>query len=292
MYIQNAYNILGINNGASKDDIKRAYKDIALTCHPDKLVHLQDDKEREARIEKFKEATIAYEMLMNNSDTEKYVNDCDWKEVWYKFFDKESIKETLVDIANHFIKSKIYPQSYYNPREFSSNMNVQQRHEISLEVSYNEILVNTKKKLRLVLVDINEPIFVDIYCGAFPQIVKEYTDDNDIEHEIIINLQIKKQDNWDHIISKSGYIDIITTADISWKEYLLGVDKNVEYIDGKLLYVYIPPFQKDYLEVPGKGLKGGSLIINLCLKSIDKEPWLSLPEKDKLDMIRILDSLA
>lgn len=316
MFVNHPNHVLGVKYGASKAEIKRAYKEIALSCHPDKLGNLDDEDEKNRRIEKFKEATKAYEMLMkdmndmcdmcDNSDyyessytydADEWSDSMDWKDMWYKFFNnnqdtKEIIKETLVDIANSFIKSKIYPKSYYNPQTSTSNLEVQKRHEISLEVSYSEILMNSKKKLRLILVDIEDPIFIDIYCGAFPQIVKEYTDDNDVEHEIIINLEIKKQDEWDHIIAKSGTVDIVTSVDILWKEYILGCEKKIDYIDGRHLIIYVPPFHNDYVEVERKGLKGGSLIVKLCLKNVNRETWMNLPEKDKVDMIRILDTLS
>ena len=306
---KNPYIILGINSSSSKDEIKKAYKEIALSCHPDKLIHITDETERQKRIDKFKDASMAYEILMNRgnytyNDTddgtyrdsegvwENSWNDdtFEWKDVWNKFFNKEAIKDTFFDIASQFVKSKIYPKSYYNP---TSNLEPKKIHEIRLEVSYNEIITNAKKKLRLILVDINEPIFIDIYCGLFPQVVKEYTDDNDdgieVIHEIIINMEIKKQDNFDHIISKSGSIDIITSLDIALQEHILGTTRKIEYIDGKLLEVNIPAFQKEYYEICGKGIKNGSFIINLCVKNIENSKWNALNEKDKAEMIRILE---
>lgn len=316
-YSKNPYHILGLDNtghSISRDDIKRAYKEIALSCHPDKLIHIIDDNEKQRRINKFKEASVAYEILIKHLDegktysfnnTDTWDDDVlDWKDIWNKFFDKEAIKETLYDIANQFVKSKIYPKSYYSP---TSNLNTNKKvHEVKLEVSYTEILNNTKKKLRLILLDIDEPLFIDIYCGAFPQIIKEYTQDSDsdsdgyngndvshdIVHEIIINMEIKKKEHFDHIISKSGSIDIITSLDISLQEYLTGYTKQIEYIDGKILDVYVPPFQKEFYEIPSKGIKNGSFIINICIKNIEKDNWNILNEKDKSDMIRILDLLT
>jgi DnaJ-class molecular chaperone len=315
--IKNPYIILGINNTSNKDEIKKAYKEIALSCHPDKLIHITDEIEKQKRIDKFKEASIAYEILTNTNkyhgmsngmgethdgtyeDTEgvwenTWNDDAfEWKDVWSKFFNKEAIKDTIFDIANQFVKSKIYPKSYYNP---SSNIEPKKIHEIKLEVSYNEIITNAKKKLRLILVDINDPIFIDIYCGYFPQIIKEYTDDsddcNEVIHEIIINMEIKKQDNFEHIISKNGSIDIITTLDIALQEYILGTTKKIEYIDGKTLEVNIPSFQKEYYEIYGKGIKKGSFIINLCVKNIENSKWDALNEKDKAEMIRILETCS
>jgi len=56
------YEVLGVKKNASADDIKRAYRRMAMKYHPDKN---PDDKTAEA---KFKECAEAYEVL---SDTEK-----------------------------------------------------------------------------------------------------------------------------------------------------------------------------------------------------------------------------
>ena len=51
------YDVLGVNKNASKDDIKKAYRKLAVKYHPDKN---PDNKQAE---ENFKEATEAYEVL-------------------------------------------------------------------------------------------------------------------------------------------------------------------------------------------------------------------------------------
>ena len=53
------YDILGINKSASAEEIKKAYRKVAIKYHPDKN---PDNKEAE---DKFKEAAEAYEILSN-----------------------------------------------------------------------------------------------------------------------------------------------------------------------------------------------------------------------------------
>src|ERR1700704_2520187 len=58
------YEVLGLHKGASDDDIKKAYRKLAMKHHPDRN---QGDGAKTSE-EKFKEAKEAYEML---SDPQK-----------------------------------------------------------------------------------------------------------------------------------------------------------------------------------------------------------------------------
>ncbi|MEQ8879834.1 MAG: molecular chaperone DnaJ [Cyclobacteriaceae bacterium] len=60
------YDVLGVSKSASKDEIKKAYRKMAIKYHPDKN---PDDKESE---EKFKEAAEAYEVLSNDEKRQRY----------------------------------------------------------------------------------------------------------------------------------------------------------------------------------------------------------------------------
>ena len=60
------YDILGVQKGASKDDIKKAYRKLALQYHPDRN---PDDKDAEL---KFKEASEAAECLLNDDKRKAY----------------------------------------------------------------------------------------------------------------------------------------------------------------------------------------------------------------------------
>ena len=63
---QDYYKILGVEKGASADDIKKAYRKFAMKYHPDRN---PGDKQAE---EKFKEAAEAYDVLRDPEKRQRY----------------------------------------------------------------------------------------------------------------------------------------------------------------------------------------------------------------------------
>ena len=62
------YEILGISKAATADEIKKAYRNLALKYHPDRVTA---DKKKEAE-ERFKEVSEAYEVLIDSQKKETY----------------------------------------------------------------------------------------------------------------------------------------------------------------------------------------------------------------------------
>ncbi|MFB0532913.1 MAG: DnaJ domain-containing protein [Desulfatiglandales bacterium] len=60
----NPYQVLGVNRGASIDEIRKAYRELAAKYHPDKVIHLGEEFRGLAE-EKFKEIQEAYQELVN-----------------------------------------------------------------------------------------------------------------------------------------------------------------------------------------------------------------------------------
>ena len=65
------YEVLGVEKGASTDEIKSAYRKLALKWHPDKWVNGTDAEKKTAE-EKFKEASEAYSVLSDPDKKARY----------------------------------------------------------------------------------------------------------------------------------------------------------------------------------------------------------------------------
>mgnify|MGYP001208825819 CR=1 FL=1 len=100
------YKILDLKPGSSNEEIKKAYKKLAVKYHPDKQNNASDEKKAEAE-EKFKEIADAYDILIN---PEKLNNN--------KTFKKTNIDPN--ELFNHFFNINI--NNHNNP--FSDGLNI------------------------------------------------------------------------------------------------------------------------------------------------------------------------
>ena len=71
MNSKNLYDILGVSNNASEDEIKKAYKKAAIKYHPDRQGG-KSDKEKQEAEEKFKEIGAAYAILSDPQKRQRY----------------------------------------------------------------------------------------------------------------------------------------------------------------------------------------------------------------------------
>ena len=65
------YEVLGVDRNASANDIKKAYRKLAIQYHPDKQ-HDKSDAEKKEAEEKFKEAAEAYSVLSDADKKARY----------------------------------------------------------------------------------------------------------------------------------------------------------------------------------------------------------------------------
>ena len=65
------YEVLGVNKNATDDELKKAYRKVAMKYHPDRQTDKSDAEKKEAE-EKFKEAAEAYSVLSDKDKRARY----------------------------------------------------------------------------------------------------------------------------------------------------------------------------------------------------------------------------
>jgi uncharacterized protein YciU (UPF0263 family) len=268
--IENPHEILNINNNATTDEIKKAYRKIALKSHPDKLNNITDPEEKKKKIKEFTDATNAYNQLLNNEGCE-FQNYEDWEKTFDKIINSKLFKEFLSNLMKPVVKII--------------------NHTFNLDITYSEYFNKKKKKIQIFLKDYEEPIYLELDCKKYPKAIITHIDDNDNEHEIIFNMNIiSNNKNYYHIINDDGSIDIIHDMIISTVDYITGNIKDHLYLNKEILIIKIEPFAKKY-EILGLGINNGKFICNFIYVPIDKNEWNRINDKDKNEIIRIFNSI-
>ena len=163
--LNNPYKILNLPNNSSLDEVKKAYKHIALKSHPDKLNNIKDINEKNKKIKDFMEATNAYNSIMNNNGEEcDFNNEFDfdydeWINTFYEIKESKIFKEVVNIFMN--LKPKIT------------------KHNINVDIKIADYFSPNKKKLQIFLKNLNKPVFISLDCKKYPIHIINYFDDND-----------------------------------------------------------------------------------------------------------------
>jgi len=272
---ESPYKILNIPDNSSIEDVKKAYKKIALNSHPDKLNNIKDEKEKKRKIKEFMDATNAYNKILNG-DCEGCDGDDEWNyEDWMKSFNdftNSDLFKGVVDVIKKMRKTKI------------------KKHSLSVDIKYQELFSPNKKKLRLFKRKLDEPVYINLDCSKYPSHTINYFDDNDEEHEIMITMDLIN----DKLINNGFYhinMDIYLDLDIDLYDYLNGGKRTIEYFNKEIIDIDIQPFSLIHI-IKNKGIKGqGDFIIKFNILNIQKEKWCELLDADKKMMIEILYKL-
>jgi DnaJ-class molecular chaperone len=106
------YKILGVNKKSNKQEIKRAYHQLALTYHPDKG----------GNVDVFKNISEAYEVLSNDTRRDKYDNN--FSDNTYYFKNPFDVFDEIISNSDRiFMKSQVNISKLYNDEGFVDDIN-------------------------------------------------------------------------------------------------------------------------------------------------------------------------
>lgn len=294
------YSVLGVNENATHDEIKKAYRSLSLKYHPDK-------NNNNENVEKFHKISEAYEILGDESKRQEY---------------NMSLKSPFVENVNfhHFgnideIFNNLFRQNGFQfgrpPDVFQQHMfnggfpsghfqNMQKAIPIiqNIKINMEQVLNGTQIPIEIErwIIENNNKIFEK---ETLYVIIPRGIDDNEIiilknKGNVIdennkgdVKLFIKIENTTDLV--RNG-LDLLYTKSISLKEALCGFTFELKYINGKTYTInnstgnIIQPAYKKV--IPDMGLTRDEVRGNLIIHFI-----VIFPEKLELDKIELLKNI-
>jgi DnaJ-class molecular chaperone len=303
---ENFYNILGVGENATKDEIKRAYRSLQMKYHPDKNPNNQEAFRMTQKINE------AYETLGDEQRKEEY----DMMRNNPKPFDrmasqKDGMEVPMDDIFRMFFEGGspfagmggMHPGAkvhifHGGPMGFKQALNKPIPIIKSLQINMEQVLNGASLPLEIERwimengskVFEKETIYVDIPPGIDDNEMIILRNKGNIINEQCsgdIKINILVQNNT--AFKRSG-LDLLLEKRISLKESLCGFTFELKYLNGKSYTLnnkkgnIVPPeYKKIY---PGMGLKRGEHKGNLIIAFHIEFPTNLSPEQiDKLSEI-------
>ena len=256
------YKILGLSHGADIEDVKKAYRKIALQNHPDKVQHqdLTEDEKKE-REEVFRKATGAYQAILNGK--------FDFCEDDIDFQYMDMFASTVSDLA-----SKMF--DYYQ-----SNLNT--NHTVNIQCSYGEIIRGVKKKC-----SIKDLSFI-VSCDKYPK-TTVFQEIHGITHEFLIIFKLLPSEGIKYIENNNGSIDIHINVLINIYEYLKGSHRTFKMY-GKEYDITIPAFSKKTVELKEKNIEGNRILCHIKPRLPTKEDMDLFSEEEYMRFIELIKKL-
>jgi DnaJ-class molecular chaperone len=284
---ENFYNILGINENATKDEIKKAYRTLQMKYHPDKNPGNQEAHDMTQKINE------AYETLGDEQKKQEYDTIRNNPFLSRNGPNTHNMDVPLNDIFNMMFGANPFGMPgmpgglppgakihifHGGPMNFQQAMNKPIPIMKSLQINMEQVLNGASVPLEIerwilengTKVFEKETIYVDIPQGIDDNEMIILRDKGNIisdncKGDIKINILVQNNTAF----KRSG-LDLILDKNISLKEALCGFNFEINYINGKSYTLnnnkgsIVPPeYKKVY---PGMGLKRsehkGNMIIN------------------------------
>ena len=254
----NYYEILGVKNSASTEEIRKKYRELARENHPD--MHPGDSKKEE----KFKEVTQAYTTLSDKVSREKYDLELSYK----------NERNYPRSESNDFFTQDIFKDLFKN--KYETGLSLKKKIKISLRDLYvgKEITLKIEGKEQKLKIDPHIEDSQTFILRGGGQLGRDGWGD--------LYLTIDLQP--DPIYLKSG-LDLYIEKNIDLKDILIGKTISFTHLDGRVVKVKVKPAKKlnTTLKVKELGLKSNFQVGNLYIKLNVILPLITAKQKTILE---------
>lgn len=278
MILDECYEILEIKPGASKEEIKKAYRRKSLIHHPDRNNNSIESTEM------FKKLNEAYNIISNHTAKEADKN---------IFSDGEMNLDALMKIFSDMGNHPSFAQ--HINRQMQKPIPIIKRVEITLEQVYTGCMIPIQILRTLKhngeIREEQETLYVDIPKGIDTNEMiifreKGHVVDDTPAGDIKVFVSVL-----DHHLFKRSGLDLIFATELTLKQALCGVGIEFVHLSGSLYEinnskgknVIYPGYKKI---VPGLGLQRKDYTGNLII-----EFKISFPEKLNIDQITAIEKI-
>jgi len=261
----NYYDLLEVNNNSSVEDIKKAYKKMALKYHPDRNRD-KEGKELEDVELKFKNISVAYQVLSDQEKRKSYD--------MYGVTDYSPLPNSAMDIFNEIFQSQMNSL-------FGDNINISENimsPEIGgIKISLHSFTTGNKVDMTNTLKDTIKNLNMNI-GNSFQK--QEFTTHKEVKQKDV--KQIKQ--NIKKVVFLKQPPDLVFNIDASLEDIYCGKSKSIK-VERYRKKVKKPEIETKKVKVPlygrsirlenqGNELEGyvepGALVINVLDKKHDK----------------------
>tara|TARA_B100001057_G_scaffold178398_1_gene179198 strand:- start:3170 stop:4033 length:864 start_codon:yes stop_codon:yes gene_type:complete len=286
--MKNYYDILGVSEDASNEQIKKAFKDIAKKEHPD----------RGGNEAKFKEANEAYDTLKNSQKRHDYDTMRKFGSTQgggqHPFFNEEIFGDFFSNFGNgdmDFGGRFNFTQGPGRARTFRSQQRGNRNVQVRMALSIKEAMMNNEKTINYKLPSgRDEYATVKIPAGVQHGVTFKFAGmgDDSIRNvprgDLMVIMSVLDSDGY----TRKGN-DLHTDKTIDCFQAIRGHNFNLKTLDDKIINVKVPPGTQPgtILAVKGKGMpvhKTVGIRGNLYVKI-----HVLIPQLSALDLKKIKD---